>query len=438
VGRGAGRGGATPGLAPDVAAKQARWVGQVTRSVAFRGPLPPPDCYLRDPRASAACLDRAPPGPRAGRAVTAVATYQPLPYLLPAALLPAAGDAGEASRLARLATAAPALVLLAAAAWALASGAALLGLIVAVTPMVLFSAATLNGSGLEIAAGIAFAAALVRLARDGGAPRGAWALAGVAGATLALSRSTGPAWLLVLLAIVPALAGTGGSARVLRAGGRAAALAGAAVAAGVLGNRAWEAAHGPEVIVSLADPRSALLGGLGQLAHALPELVGRFGYLEFNLPLPVVAGWAALAAALLAGALRAAPPPRRLALAAAVAAGAALPVALYVLVVRHTGFGLQGRHVLPVLVALPLLAGELLARRPPPARAALAAGVVAGLAHLGAWWANARRAATGTDGPIWFPGVAEWSPPAGWLPWALLALSGAALVAHSARVTLRG
>ncbi|CAA9498302.1 MAG: hypothetical protein AVDCRST_MAG30-1758, partial [uncultured Solirubrobacteraceae bacterium] len=93
------------GLAPDVAARQAAWVSQSTRSVAFSGPLPPADCYLRDPRASAACLDRAPPGPRAGRTVTTVATYQPLPYLLPAALMPAAGaSAGGADRLARLGT----------------------------------------------------------------------------------------------------------------------------------------------------------------------------------------------------------------------------------------------------------------------------------------------------------------------------------------------
>ncbi|CAA9513230.1 MAG: hypothetical protein AVDCRST_MAG30-2608, partial [uncultured Solirubrobacteraceae bacterium] len=74
----------------------------------------------------------------------------------------------------------------------------------------------------------------------------------------------------------------------------------------------------------------------------------------------------------------------------------------------------------------------------PPGWALAAGGVAAGACHLGAWWFNARRAATGTDGPAWFLGAAEWAPPGGWVVWALVALAGAGLVAQSARVTLRG
>ncbi len=427
-----------PGLAADVAARQVAWVDQSTRAVRVAGRLAPlPDCYVRDPRATAACLERASPVPvPAGGLVTTVGTYQPLPYALPSVAVEAAEGPAGGVRLARVAGALPALALLLAAAWALGPGAPLLGLLVAVTPMALFSAATLNGSGLEIAGGIAFAAALVRIAR-GGAPAGAWALAAAAGAVLALSRSTGPLWAVLLLAVVPVLAGRAGTVRVVREGGSAAAATAAALLAAVAGNRLWEAAQGPEVILSLVNPRSGLRGGIGQFRDSSPELIGRFGYLEYDLPGLVLLAWAAVALGLLALGLRAAPRPRRLALLAAVAAAAALPVALYVLVIRHTGFGLQGRHVLPVLAALPLLAGELAARRPPSARLLAAAGGVLAAAQLAAWWFNARRSAVGIDGPVWFSGAAEWAPPGGWLPWALCALAGAVLAANAARVTIR-
>ena len=92
----------------------------------------------------------------------------------------------------------------------------------------------------------------------------------------------------------------------------------------------------------------------------------------------------------------------------------------------RTGYGAQGRHVLPVLVLVPLCAGEILRRRPQglgwllPAAGGLWAG-----GQAVAWLANARRAAVGTDGSWWFFGAAEWSPPGGWWPWAVLAAAGA-------------
>ena len=92
------------------------------------------------------------------------------------------------------------------------------------------------------------------------------------------------------------------------------------------------------------------------------------------------------------------------------------------------GFGAQGRHVLPVLVLVPLWAGEILRRRPEGLAWLLpAAGVLWAAGQAVAWLANARRAAVGTDGSWWFFGAAEWSPPGGWWVWAVLAAAGAAL-----------
>ena len=82
-----------------------------------------------------------------------VGAYLPLPYLLPAAAI-RAGDGPAADRLGRLASAALVLALLVAtifALWARDQGAlSLLGLVAAVTPMVVFMGSVVNGGGLEI------------------------------------------------------------------------------------------------------------------------------------------------------------------------------------------------------------------------------------------------------------------------------------------------
>jgi hypothetical protein len=115
-----------------------------------------------------------------------------------------------------------------------------------------------------------------------------------------------------------------------------------------------------------------------------------------------------------------------------------LPMVLWVVAIRHTGFGLQGRHVLPILVTLPLLAGELVregrARLSPRALRALAVGVpvVAAFVQLGAWFRNAQRSAFGLDQPLLAWRVPEWEPPLGWSPWFLVAAAGAVLIGLAA------
>lgn len=212
------------GFPPDLLERRARWLSATTRSLEVPNALvPAADCYLADPRASAACTDRGPDRRATGGNVTAIVltgTYHPLPYLLPAAVVTAADDPGTADRLGRVATAIPTLALLTAAAWALAvggGGVALLGLLAAVTPMTLFTGASITGSGLEVASALAFAAALIAIVR-GGAPGATWVVMGAAGAVLALSRTTGPAWAALIVMVVLTVLG---GARHLRKGRRA-------------------------------------------------------------------------------------------------------------------------------------------------------------------------------------------------------------------------
>jgi hypothetical protein len=180
----------------------------------------------------------------------------------------------------------------------------------------------------------------------------------------------------------------------------------------------WEAAHGPSAPLDLH-------GGAGeavrQAARAVPQLVGRFGYLEWHLPAWIPIVWLAALAALIVTTLM--DSPRKRTLTGVLVATALLPPAFWLLALRPTGFALQGRHLLPILVALPLLAAELLPRT--PRRLALAAGAAVGVVQFAAFAYDARRAATGTDGPLLFLGKAEWSPPGGWVIWLTLAALGA-------------
>jgi hypothetical protein len=194
-------------------------------------------------------------------------------------------------------------------------------------------------------------------------------------------------------------------------------------------NRAWEAAHGPEVTTTLVPSWENWMGGRRQWAGAADELVGHFGFLDARLPEAGLLAWALAAALLVGTALRRAGRRERVVLLAAGAVAVVGPMYLFAAVTRHTGFGLQGRHVLPVVLVVPLLAGEVVRRAGAPVRLVAGLGIVVAAVQALAWWANARRYAVGTEGPWWFLGRDDWAPPAGWLPWALLALLGAAAMA---------
>jgi len=408
---------------------------QITRAILVPTGLNPPSCEYGNPRRPLACAPQAEPAPAVER-VTPVGTYQPLPYLAPAALVRAGDEYGHAVRWARAAGALAALLFLALAVALLTAPGrveSVLGAAVAVTPMVLFISGSLNPSGLEIASGLAFLAGLLRVSRAEPPPAWVWLATGLAGAVLAASRSPGPIWVLFGLAVALALLGRGAVRRRVREGGRTVWVAGALIAAGVIANRIWEAAHGPETPVATFALRDGLELGLDQLWMAAPDLVGKFGYREYALPLWIPLTWATIVVVLGLLAWRASGTRERRVLAAVAVAGVALPYLLWVLSIRDTGFGLQGRHVIAIIAAVPLLAGELLHRssRRLPAAGVAATTAILGLVHVAAFYLNGRRYAVGTDGPTWFVGDAVWSPPLGWWPILVLAAAGGLAVAAS-------
>ena len=163
--------------------------------------------------------------------------------------------------------------------------------------------------------------------------------------------------------------------------------------------------------------------GLDQLLPVLHDAVGNFGSLTVPLPTAAYWIWWLLVLAVLAGALSLGDRHERLVLAAVALLALAFPVLFWAWVDRFTGFGLQGREVLPPLMLIPLVAGEVIYRRHSAVSqrrsAQLALSVAIALMALFqayAWWYSARTAA-GAAHTIRFYAHATWTPPFGWLPW---------------------
>ena len=376
---------------------------------------------------------------------TYAGTYQPFVYVLPGFLAWFANDAQTGLLLTRLGMAFLCMTLIAVAAWLLVRGrtnaVALSGLVVAVTPMVLFAAATVSASGPEICAGVCFFAVVLRIARRDGLDRWDWAALAFSGSVLALSRPLGALWMGLGALTLVLVAGLRPAWRQVRSGGIAAVVALAIVSLAVAMGLWWEVAFEPHRSTSLTEILSYLPGALASFSQTFRGEVGIFGWLDTDMPAYAYSAWYIVVFSLVASAAVLGAWRDRLVLLSLVVLSVVVTVVLAAGFVLPLGFGLQGRHVLAFTVAVPLLAGEILyqrAHRLPRIRPGhwlvLFTAIAVAVQAIG-WLANARRYAVGVDGPGDFIANAQWNPPLGWWPWigvigvGCLAMLGAAIAA---------
>jgi hypothetical protein len=429
--------------------------GTLWRRKLTRGATVPPgmspaglDCMSASPNVTPRCADGVVANKRTFVADTDVGSYPPLPYLLPAAAISLGNDPPQADRYGRIATLVVWLALLATAVWLLweagVGGLSLLGVIVAVTPVAVFLGASVGNSGLEIGASIAFLAALLRLTRLTDPPTiSLWAITAVTGATLVLSRSLGALWLFCALGLWTALVGHARVREVIRTSSRPAAVTGTVLVATVGLAAVWEAAYGPRGAITLIPSLATLHDGASQFRGAIEGAISGFGYGEVTLGRLGTGVWALMAVMLLGLAFQVGRPRERRVLLVALLLAVLVPIYIYGAVTAKQGIQTQGRHLLPLLVMVPLLCGEIVrsrASRAPawnrfafPAFTASAAAI-----QLLGWWVNSRRYATGVDGPWWFLSRSDWAPPGGWAPWTIV-VAGTALgvLAAAARNAVR-
>ncbi len=371
-----------------------------------------PGCFTFTPEVTADCA----PPLRGSRSVTRVATtagsYPPLYYFsagLPSLVLPSALGV----HLMRLASGAVAAALLASAFVSTRGqgGIASAGVLVAVTPMTLYLAGSVNPNGLEVAAAVgvwAAGAAIVGGSDDSRLP----VRAGVAAVVLALTRPLSPLWIVVIgLTLLGAAPGP-----VLRSRWRErrirTALAAATLATCVAAS--WLAVAKPlgdsSGGGSEAGTGRLLRLSVGATMDRVGNMIGELGWLDTRPPALAVLIWLALAGFLVVTALCAASGRPAVALVALVVAVVAVPVAVEVSQAGRLGLVWQGRYSLPLAAGVPVLAAML--ARPlleGSGRRVLAVTAAAtALGHAAVFWWGLRRYAVGVDhlfGPV------RWSPP---------------------------
>ncbi len=413
------------------------WQRQQSRMVTIPGSLSPEIFACRATPFRVAECRGGPPGTMTPqRFPTYVGTYPPYPYILPGLAMRLGSDPLSALRWGRAAAGLMSALLIAAAILAFwepsKPRSSIVGIVVAVTPMTIFASSTLSASGPEIASAACFYACVLRVARTDPAPKWVWILLATSAALLATGRDLGLLWVGIGVALLISTAGLKGTVVRLREGGRTALVAlgvtALASAAALLWQLAIQVHPNPTLDALLASARPSI----AMFTAIFYQTVGVFGVLDTLLPLMAYTVWALMLLVLFGTAMWAGTARRRIVL-GSLAMGLAFLTVILDATQAPLGFGLQGRHILPLAILLPLAAGEMLisSTRDVEGLPFLNLSVVLTLAaavHLVAWHTIGRRYSVGLEGPQLFLADPRWSPPLGWVLWGTVALAGALLL----------
>jgi len=244
-----------------------------------------------------------------------------------------------------------------------------LGVAVAVTPMVLFLAGAVNPNSLEIAAAVClWVCGLVLVGRPpAAAVPGLVSGLGASACVLVLTRALSPVWLACIGAVLLLLAGWSQLVELWRRPDVRRCVV--AIAATSVVAMLWIYYAGTNAVDTttrrypLAGP-AGLRASLDRTDWSLHQMVGIFGWLDAPAsPLAYYAWFFVIGLLLLLG-LAAAGPRVRLALLSLSVATVLLPVALESRVAPYLGLVWQGRYTMPIAVGVPLLAGYALTELP--------------------------------------------------------------------------
>jgi hypothetical protein len=363
--------------------------------------------------------------PTSGKTVTFetyVGAYPPAAYFLPGVMMRATDDPTTALMLGRAGILLVSLLLLGLAVLALhdrRNPRSLAGVLLSVTPMVLAMGAALTSSGVEIAAAICFMACLLRLTRSE-PPGSVWFAAAFSGATLAVARDLGPAWVALELGLTAVFVGFRPLREIWKSGGRRAWIFAAVIGVAIGAALAWRAVEAAQ-----PDLSQLRLGGLtsGEAGGLIRQVVGVFGPLDALMPETAYRVWGAVVLAAVVAAFAGGNLWRRLSLGLAIAATVVMAILLEA-VQNIYDFGVQARHVLPAAVCITMIAGETVARAERPrwlsSRFLMPVlAVVTAAIHLTAWHTIGRRFSK-ENAPLVFFTDPAWAPPGGWVIWGVL------------------
>ena len=312
------------------------------------------------------------------------------------------------------------------------------GVVIAITPMVLFLGGVVNPGGVEIAAAIAFwVCGLVLMSRAADRVENLLVTgAGVAAVVLALSRPLGPLWIALIALVVLAVASRDARRNLARSG--RARLWSALVVAASIAQVGWDLAVGPRD-ATLVGRTATHVSMLGQVAESFGatygwyrEMIGSFGWSETLAPTLTWVPWTAALGFLFLAAVAWVTRRQASVLFGLLAAVIAVPIVVEATPYLADGSTWLGSSTLPLAVGVPILAAFTVAstkrgRELLSSRFLLTVAFVAGVGQFVAFADNLRRYTVGGTQEILFYWLhARWTPP---LPPLLLTAGYAALVA---------
>ena len=402
-----------------------------TRVVTIPSRLSPQSygCFGFRPEVTADCQPP-PPADRGDIQVgTNVGAYPPFLYLPVGLAASAASTPPQAIMLGRAVILVETALLLWLAVWHLVrwlGRRALLGVVIAASPMAVFCTSILNTSGLEIfgALGVAAVVAVFLRRPESLSSRATQAVMLVSGSALILGRQLGLVTMAALVLLMLALGAGPPLWAEVRRGSRMMTMTVALLGVETLAVVAWELAYDHPALLGPWASRSSLRSFAGRWFQTATDGVGSFGWLDVVMASWTTTLWLVAAAALLLGGLVRGRRRDRLVIVGMFLALALLAYVTYSRVFEPAQSGLQGRHLMPFFALLAVFAGIVVAERMSPATfGRLLTGLALVLPPLQfyALFLNAKRYAVGlTSEPTWFLPAARWSPPPGWLPWLVL------------------
>jgi len=300
------------------------------------------------------------------------------------------------------------------------------GVLVAVTPMVLFVGSSVNPNGPETAAAITLwvcGLVLVSQTRRGHEEIDGRLVtaAGIAGCVLALSRQLGPLWI-VLVGITIAIFGSRESIRAL-ARSTVVRIWVAVIAVLSTAQIGWNVIVGslgytrPPHAAKNVPTSDIARFTVGSLFDRYQQMIGFFGWLDTPAPALTYVIWTAAVGFLVLVAVTWAARRRLAALIVVIAATVVVPLTLESAAYGDAGGpAWQGRYTLPLAVGIPIVAAMAIAssergRQLAERRLFIGSGVALVVAHILAFAQNLRRYTVGYDGEIQFWKHPLWSPP---------------------------
>jgi hypothetical protein len=421
---------------------QPKAVTEVTVPASFADDARLATCFAGRPTVPAGCAPHLSSASTPTEVGTYVGRYPPLYYLLvgvPTLLWRGSGAVLAMRALSALWSAALlGLAVAIAAVWS-RSRLLVLGLAVAVTPLVIFLTAVVNPSGLEIAAAVATWTGALVLVLDHRrhAPAPLVAATAASGCVLALCRGLSDLWLAAIaafaVALVPAALGQLGRQQLVRRAALWPTVVAAAAAIWVLAASTLSVVPDGIRVARRSSTFDLVVDALGRLPAIAHQAVGVFGWLDTPSPYAVEAAWAAVAAIVVIGGTLTTRQHLRRVVLALVATSVVLPTAIIVSQAARDGLVWQARDGMPLYAGVPIMAAAVADRvdrgRLSPGRslttaatradpgairrlAGLVAAAVAACQWLDFAWAL-RRYTVGLGGPLapWRHVTGGWQPP---------------------------